>query len=157
MRGILIRYGQRTTCGSCEKKTLKQAFFFQMQEKWQIVTFQTPIVCNCMKKKYVVTNYDSVFIGVGHHYFLYLHTILRMPTVILTAYVVRACLSILLRLTVVVCLHYLSCVKRILIDKHALMVESRKICFFLLSHYHCSNEGSSHVEYYHWPRDFPFR
>lgn len=94
------------------KKLSNKHFSFKCKKNDKLSLSKLQLYVIAWKKNYVVTNYESVFKGVGHHYFLNLHTILRMPTVILTAYVVRACLFILLRLTVVVCLHYLSCVKR---------------------------------------------
>lgn len=156
MRGILIRYDQRTTCGSCEKKTLKQAFFFQMREKWQIVTFQTPIVCNCMKKKLCCYQLRICFQRFGSSLFL------ESPHNIEDAHCYTDCIRCQGMFVYSSpfnsgCMFALSKLCQKEIDKHALMVESRKICFFLLSHYLCSNKGLSHVEYYHWPRNFPFR
>lgn len=94
-----------------ENEFLKEEFFFQLQKgstsKLQLNLIAFFKICFHRRgsSRFLESPYDN-----------------QDATFILTSYIVSACLSFVLRLTVVVYLHYQSYVKWRLIDKHALII-----------------------------------
>lgn len=100
--------------------------------------------------------YYFIFLGRGHHDFLNLHKIWGCPLLIFfifTLYIISACLSIVLRLTVVVHLHYLSFVKRKLIANMRSWFKWEKTASSCPYFLFC-NQGLINAEYYNSFRDF---